>query len=179
MTMPLEVTFSTNDPAKLGQIIMSATELGLTLVRVKGRDNRATAPDAADMADEEPEEGADTLLFPAKPRRNGLFPSEQRMAKDSTSAGSQAKIQDGTIKYIAAYEAAPGPQAVRWIAEIKKDGLMPSPKKPDKWRIDFENKQQILEPIPFGGVNIRSVRFISMAKLRKARTLADLERQKL
>ena len=50
---------------------------------------------------------------------------------------------------------------------------MPSPTNPDKWRIEF-NEVEPISPIPGGGLALRNFRFISMARLRAVRSLAEL-----
>jgi hypothetical protein len=165
-----EPTFRTDDAAKLAQLLASAAEIGVELMGIKGRAIRPPVPSEA--ADEEYDEDADTILFPAKPDGIAFLDDEVAWQSVRLSKRSRAKIEDGTVQYGAAYAAAPGPMAVVRIAgKITK--VVPSTEEPDKWRIEFEKVEKI-DPIPYGGVNVRNIRFVSMAKLRKAHTLADL-----
>src|SRR5262245_12783778 len=101
-----EPSFRTEDAAALAKLLAAAAELGVELTGVKGRPSRS-----AETGDEEPDEDADTILFPAKPDGIAFLERESAWQSIRLSERTRVKIEDGTIKNAVAYAVAPGPQA--------------------------------------------------------------------
>jgi hypothetical protein len=79
------------------------------------------------------------------------------------------------IKFVAAYQTAPT-SAITYIAPVKS--IAPSLKAPGKWRIDFAEPAQAIEPIPLdaaGRVKApQNIRYTTHERLQTAKTLDDL-----